>query len=801
MTQIDLIEHENLHSEEILEFAQIREGLMKHCSSTIAKEMASELQMMTDRRQIADSLAEVEEALLSFQNEVEQPLGGTRDIRKALAKSLKGMTLAQEELWDIYTTITAYKRVKKFFDEKYLNYPLLSLWTQDMSSHDALERKFEMVFDKKGLLKDNASPKLGQLRQTIIVTKERSRRALQDIMNDKDNQKYFQEAIITQRNERYVIPVKQEYRYAFPGIIHDKSATGSTLYIEPMVMVKLNNDLQEALMEEEREIARIYKELTQRVKMVADLLQDSCNRISHIEFVYGKAAYAMSYKGIVAKISNERIVKLERARHPLLPRKKVVPTTILLGENYDILLITGSNTGGKTVALKTLGLLCMMHQAGLCIPADKTSELPVFKHIYADIGDEQSIVESLSTFSGHMTQIKKIMDTVTQDDLVLIDELGSGTDPEEGSALAVAIMDYFRKLNPLMMVTTHYNDLKNYAYNTARIENGHVEFNEKTLKPTYKLRIGVAGSSHAVSIAKRLGLPDEVIEMAKEHKSGSKNSDMEAILAQLHEQLHHAEAKEERMQKELKQARKLRDKAQRELKIVENKKKEIIEKAKSDAVNLKRNLKLESAQIIKELKAQFSEKNAKKRQDAIDEARKAADNMHIPEIKNQRRKVRIETLEIGQEVFVNSLNAVGIVKAIEGKNVEVDVNGFSVRVKQNNIGQVTRDETNAEKQRRREEAKIQRRKIKNSAIMRQANVSTEINIIGQTVDEAVVNVGRFIDSAVLAGLGSVRIIHGKGTGALRAGVHSFLNTLPVVKSYQTAGFDEGGAGATNVELK
>lgn len=799
---IDEIENaENLHSEEILAFAQIREELKAHCSSRISKEMASELSMMDDEKTIADSLAEVEEALMSFHTEVEQPLGGTRDIRKALAKSLKGIILTQEELWDIYTTITAYKRTKHFFDEKYLNYPLLSLWTQDMPTHEPLERKFNSIFDKKGFIKDCASPKLSQLRQKILTTKDKLKRALQEILHNKDNQKYFQEAIVTQRNERYVIPVKQEYRYAFQGIIHDKSATGSTLYIEPMIMVKLNNDLQEAMMEEEREIMRIYKELSNRVKMVADSLQDACKRISYIEFVYGKASYGLSYKGVIAEISKNRYVNLVKARHPLLPVKKVVPTTIVLGDEYDILLITGSNTGGKTVALKTLGLLCMMHQSGLCIPAEKISQLPTFSHIYADIGDEQSIEESLSTFSGHMTQIKKIMDQVGPNDLVLIDELGSGTDPEEGSALAVAIMDYFRKLGPLMMVTTHYNDLKNYAYNTPRIENGHVEFNEKTLKPTYKLRMGVAGSSHAVSIAKRLGLPNEVIEMAKNHKSESKNSDMEEVLSQLHKQLHYAEVKEERLQKELNQARKLRDKAQRELKQVESKKKDIIEKAKSDAHNLKRNLKLESAQIIKELKAQFSEKNTQKRQEAMQAARQAAENMHIPEIKDRRRKIRIENLELGQEIFVNSLNSVGIVKAIEGKQVVVDVNGFTVRVKQNNIGQVTREETNAAKQQRRAEEKAQRRSTKKSAVMRQANVSTEINVIGQTVDEAIVNVSRFIDQAVLAGLSSVRIVHGKGTGALRAGLHDFLHTLPVVKKYQTAGYDEGGAGATNVEIK
>lgn len=505
--------------------------------------MALALEVMVDRELVRGGLQETAEAIVSLQKETEQPLGGTRDIRHALTKAKKDALLAHEEIWDIYASLTAYKKCKQFFSEKYLQYPLLATWTQDMESHDALERKFKDVFDKKGNLLDTATPKLKQLRQSIQGTKDRLKKELYLITHDKDNQKYFQDTLVTQRNNRYVVPIKQEYRHVFPGIIHDKSATGSTLYIEPMVMVRLNNDLQEALLEEEREIIKIYRDLSQRIKAYGDSLLDSCRRVSHIEFVYGKGAYALSYSGIIGAINETRQVYLKNGRHPLLNPKTVVPTTIHLGKDYTILLITGSNTGGKTVALKTLGLLCLMHQSGLAIPADEETTLPIFRHIFADIGDEQSIEENLSTFSAHMKNICHIMKRAGEDDLILLDELGSGTDPEEGSALAVAIVEHFRRVGPLMMISTHYNELKNYAYETVGIENGHVEFDEQTLRPTYRLHIGVAGSSHALRIAERLGIPKTVIETAKRRKDSRQTSDIENILRELNEQVRMNEEK------------------------------------------------------------------------------------------------------------------------------------------------------------------------------------------------------------------------------------------------------------------
>lgn len=790
-----------MHSEALLDFGSIRERLAEHCSSVIAKELAMQLEPMRDAVKIKEALDETVEAMQSLQTEIEQPLGGTRDIRSACAKSRKEIVLSREELWDIYTTLGAYRRMYTFFREKYAQYPLLTLWAQDIPSHEKLERRFERIFDKKGELMDSASPKLQHLRSTIVKTKERIKNDLQAILHDKDNQKYFQEAIVTQRNNRYVIPVKQEYRYAFEGLIHDRSATGATLYIEPMRLVNLNNDLQEAVMEEEQEVLRIYRELSGLVRQNSNTLMDACDRVSHIEFVYGKANLALAMKAVPAVLSGAREVNLIHARHPLIPANVVVPTTITLGTSYRILLITGSNTGGKTVALKTLGLLSLMNQAGLCIPAEAGSVLPIFNTIYADIGDEQSIEASLSTFSAHMTQVVSILKAVGSKDLVLLDELGSGTDPEEGSALAMAILEYFRKSGALLMVSTHYNELKRYAYDTDDIENGHVEFDERTLRPTYRLHIGVAGSSHALSIAARLGLPREVIDMAKANKDGSANRDMEAVLSDLNEQLRRTRERERALKKELEDTRRIKASVEREKKQMNERRKAILTKAQEEAQNLKRSIRIEGEQIIKELKSQFSEGDKQKRQDAITQARKSIAGVQIPEAPTDERR-RIEAKEVaeGMPVFVDSLGQLGTVLAVQGKRVQVDVNGLTATVKLADLREASRQEA-GNLRRKNEAPQPKARKRSGTAVLRQQQATTELNVIGQTVDEATVTVGRFIDQAILAGISPVRIVHGKGTGALRAGIQQYLKHLPQVKHYEIAGLDEGGAGATIVYLK
>ena len=792
-----------MFNEDVLDFIKIKEELAHHCGSTIAKEMALALAPMTDRKQIQEALDETSEALRSWQTEIEQPLGGTRDIRESCKKSRKDFVLTREAIWDVYITIGAYKRMTKFFRTKYMEYPLLSLWMQDMPNMDRVEQRLKRVFDDKGELLDTASPKLASLRNTISKTRDRIKHDIQSILHDKDNQKYFQETIITQRNNRYVIPVKQEYRQYFNGLIHDRSATGQTLYIEPMRLVELNNDLQEALIEEEQEVLRIYKELSALIKQHSNDLMDACEKVSHIEFVYGKAKLAIAQKAVQATLSEGRDVLLMRARHPLIPANTVVPTDIRLGTDYRILLITGSNTGGKTVSLKTLGLLSIMNQSGLFIPADHGSILPIFHNIFADIGDEQSIEASLSTFSAHMTQVISIIKHCGPNDLVLLDELGSGTDPEEGSALAVSILEFFRQKGTLMMVSTHYNELKNYAYHTACIENGHVEFDERTLKPTYRLHIGVAGSSHALSIAARLGLPKDIVNRARNYKSKFGSSEMETVLSDLNEQLRKSSERERALKKELDETRRMRGQLEKEKKQFNEKRKQILAKAQADAEAMKRSLRVEGESIIKQLKSQFSETNKDKRQSAINEARKGISNVHVPDapVDDERNTLTIDAVATGQVVYVTSLRSLGTVLSIKGNRVTVDINGLSATVKVSELQSTTREESNKVQRDNLKPQPKTRKRAGGSAVQRQKEVRTEINILGQTVDEAVVSVGRFIDQAILGGINQVRIIHGKGTGALREGVHQYLRTLPQVAHFETAGYDEGGAGATNVVLK
>ena len=792
-----------MFNEDVLDFIKIKEELAHHCGSTIAKEMALALAPMTDRKQIQEALDETSEALRSWQTEIEQPLGGTRDIRESCKKSRKDFVLTREAIWDVYITIGAYKRMTKFFRTKYMEYPLLSLWMQDMPNMDRVEQRLKRVFDDKGELLDTASPKLASLRNTISKTRDRIKHDIQSILHDKDNQKYFQETIITQRNNRYVIPVKQEYRQYFNGLIHDRSATGQTLYIEPMRLVELNNDLQEALIGEEQEVLRIYKELSALIKQHSNDLMDACEKVSHIEFVYGKAKLAIAQKAVQATLSEGRDVLLMRARHPLIPANTVVPTDIRLGTDYRILLITGSNTGGKTVSLKTLGLLSLMNQSGLFIPADHGSILPIFHNIFADIGDEQSIEASLSTFSAHMTQVISIIKHCGPNDLVLLDELGSGTDPEEGSALAVSILEFFRQKGTLMMVSTHYNELKNYAYHTASIENGHVEFDERTLKPTYRLHIGVAGSSHALSIAARLGLPKDIVNRARDYKSKFGSSEMETVLSDLNEQLRKSSERERALKKELDETRRMRGQLEKEKKQFNEKRKQILAKAQADAEAMKRSLRVEGESIIKQLKSQFSETNKDKRQSAINEARKGISNVHVPDapVDDERNTLTIDAVATGQVVYVTSLRSLGTVLSIKGNRVTVDINGLSATVKVSELQSTTREESNKIQRDNLKPQPKTRKRAGGSAVQRQKEVRTEINILGQTVDEAVVSVGRFIDQAILGGINQVRIIHGKGTGALREGVHQYLRTLPPVAHFETAGYDEGGAGATNVVLK
>ena len=602
----------NKRSMRILGFYQVQNQLVRLAPSRLSKEIARHLRPESDADTVEARLADTEEAWHCLQREASVPFGGITDIRPALEKAKRDVTLDGQDCIDIWQNAQRYGEIKAYFSEKESDYPRLSGQASVIGDFSLVIHKIAQVFDQNHQIRDNASVELLRLRTRISELERQTKRYVHNVLQNKEYQKYFQDALVTVRNNRYVIPVKQEYRHAFPGIVHDTSASGATLYIEPMAIVNANNDLQAARIAETREIEKIFRRLTALIAGDYENLYDSTYAVGQLEFIFAKAQLALSMKATRPVISKRRMVKLIQARHPLIDAAKVVPNTIIIGGEYRILLITGSNTGGKTVSMKTLGLLVLMHQAGLFLPVMEGSELPVFRDVFSDIGDEQDISQNLSTFSSHMKQLIYILKHCGPDDLILADELGSGTDPAEGSAIAIAILKDLYTKGSYVMVTTHYNDLKNFAYNTPGIENGHVEFDVNTLKPTYKLRIGSAGSSHAFSISERLGMPKEILDEARELRSRAQDVDMEAILTKLNAQSKRMDEEEQELQAKLARARQTEEELRREKEKVSSKRQDIIDSSRRQAVDMKRNLRLEAEKIIRELKAQSKESLSEK---------------------------------------------------------------------------------------------------------------------------------------------------------------------------------------------
>lgn len=784
----------NKRSLRILGFYQVQNMVTRLAPSKLSKEIARRLRPSDDAKEIEKILEDTAEAVHCLQFETATPFGGIRDIRPALEKAKREVTLEPQECIDIWMNVVRYNEIRDYFTEKKIDYPQLFEEAEGIGDFSNLAHKMATVFDNNHQIRDNASPELMRLRTRIVELERQTKRYVQSVLANKDYQKYFQDALVTVRNNRYVIPIKQEYRHAFPGIVHDMSASGSTLYIEPLAIVNANNDLQAARLGETKEIERIFRRLTTLVKGQYEDLYESTMCVGQLEFIFAKAQLAINMKACRPAISKTRELKLYQARHPLIDPKKVVPNTILLGGDYRILLITGSNTGGKTVSMKTLGLLVLMHQAGLFLPVGEASEMPIFHDVLADIGDEQDISQNLSTFSSHMKQLIYIIHHCGPDDLILADELGSGTDPAEGSAIAIAILDALYQKGSYVMVTTHYNDLKNYAYNTPGIENGHVEFDVETLQPTYKLRIGSAGSSHAFSISERLGMPKAILDKAKELRSKAQDVDMEAILTKVNSQSKRLDEEEAELTKRLQDARHMEEELRKEKDKVSAKRQDIIDSSRKEAFDLKRNLRIEAERIIRELKQQSKDSSDREKAKAIDQARRAIQQISLPEKeKAHRDPVDVKSLKVGQSVFINSLGGLGTVMEINGKRITVSAHGMTVRVKASDISAPYLDEIKKEqREEKKQNAKTTYRPIRSDS------VSTELNIIGQTFNEAQPAIERFLDQALAAGYSPVWIIHGKGSGALRRQVHNFLTEQPFVKKFQLDDADGGGAGVTLV---
>lgn len=784
----------------VLEYKKILERLQNKAGSILGKELAGGLQPSSDIDEVKERLRETAEAVM-VSSMANPPLGGIRDIRELMKKIGIGAIIETSEIMDVLTTMYAMRGVKKFFKELELDAPILKNWARGLEILGELERNLENTVDEHGNLRDDASVELKRIRREVKTSQARIKDHLNNILHSAEYQKYFQDAIVTMRGDRYVVPIKQEYRQYFPGIVHDQSASGSTVFVEPMAVVNLNNDIKQLVAAEKHEVERILRDISNQIRRKDDILMENCDILAFIDFTFAKAGLAREMKAVEPVVSEDGATSLLSARHPLIDSDKVVPIDISIGADYNMLLVTGPNTGGKTVSMKTLGLLVLMAQAGLFLPVENGSQIAVYNNIYADIGDEQSIEQSLSTFSAHMTHLVEILAKVESDDLLLLDELGAGTDPEEGAALAMAILEQLLNIKATVMATTHYSELKTFAFSRDGIENACVEFDVNTLRPTYRLLTGIPGASNAFAISRRLGLSEALVIRAKQLIQAD-HAQFEKVINQLEKEKMMYEQMNADIEAKLQRAQKMEAKAEAMRTELSQKKADIIRKAKDEGSALVRRARRESEEIIKQLKEQFNDMGIQKRQQAIQDARNKLNEEAgrvrpgIVSAKAFRKPVDLKTIEVGDIIYVTKLDQKGTVLGVHGKELEIQLGAMKTTMKASACKFV-------EKGKKEQPSTLSGRKSKggSSFISKTQEAHRDIDIRGMMVDEAEVVLGKFIDDSIMAGLSQVLIIHGKGTGALRKGVHEYLKHHRNVAGFNFADMSEGGTGATLVTLK
>ncbi|WP_096153068.1 MULTISPECIES: endonuclease MutS2 [Bacillus] len=779
----------------VLEFEKIKETLKSFAASSLGKEKAEQLKPSTNVEEVKNNQLQTDEAATILRLKGEVPLGGISDVRPHIKRAEIGGVLNTQELNEIAGTIYATRQLKKFLESLQaaeIAVPFLEQLIEEMVAIPELEREIKNSIDEYGEVLDGASDKLRGIRQQLRSTESRIREKLDSLTRSANAQKMLSDAIVTIRNDRFVIPVKQEYRGAYGGIVHDQSASGATLFIEPQQVLELNNTLQEAKVKEKMEIERILRELSIQVAEHAQELRDNVYSLAEIDFMFTKAKYGKSIKGSMPKINEERYMRLIQARHPLIPVDEVVPNDIVLGNDYTSIVITGPNTGGKTVTLKTIGLVTLMAQSGLQIPAQDGSEIGVFHAVYADIGDEQSIEQSLSTFSSHMVNIVDILQKVDHECLVLFDELGAGTDPQEGAALAISILDEVYSVGATVVATTHYPELKAYGYNRPGVVNASVEFDIETLSPTYRLLIGVPGRSNAFEISKRLGLKDNVIQHAKTFVSDESNK-VENMIASLEDSQKRAEKEWKEAEQIRKDAAKLHEELQKQIVEYNEKRDKLYEKAASKAEDLVEEAKKEAEGIIRDLRRMRLEQHANVKEHELIDAKKRLEGA-IPNIPASQTKKKNETkqnqkLEPGDEVKVLTVNSTGhLIERVNAKEWQVQIGILKMKVKEKDMEYVSRPKP------------IEKKPLA-TVRGKDYHVNLELDLRGERFEDALMRVEKYIDDALLAGYPRVSIIHGKGTGALRTGVQNYLKNHRSVKNFKYGEASEGGLGVTIVELK
>ena len=805
-----------------LEYHSILELLAKQSCTYIGKKLCLDLLPTFKESRVRKILQETSEAYLLIVRKGNLPISEIENIDVSIKNLESSNSLNALNLLNIARILRLARELKDYFysdeDFDYSSFSILDGYFSSLYTNKKIEEQILSSILDEDNIADNASPVLSNLRRNRRKLESEIKESLNNMIHSSSYSKYIMEAIVTIRNDRYVIPVKEEFRGNIKGFIHDVSSSGSTVFIEPMSVFELNNKISNLKIEESIEIEKILAHLSSLLFPITFELKQDVNLIGLLDFIFAKAKLAKLMDANCPKINTEKIICLEKARHPLIDSNKVVPIDIEIGKNYTSLIITGPNTGGKTVALKTVGLLTLMACSGLHIPANENSSIYVFDNIFADIGDEQSIQESLSTFSAHMTNVVDILSNVTCNSLVLVDELGSGTDPVEGASLATAILEHLNKVGALTIATTHYQEIKNYALVTDGFENASSEFDIENLRPTYKLLIGIPGKSNAFAISKKLGLSDEILQNAKNFlKDDSIN--IEELLKNIYDDKIKIENEKEEIEKNLHQVELLRKSLEQENKIKNDEQANIVEKAKLQAQNtllaakgnansaikeieeiyskwkaldtldIKNLSDSDIAHIVKQVVSSNSMQNINKVRNKLNSS---LDNIYKnKENINKTANISKSDLSIGTKVKLNTVNEIATVVSLSGKNdkIQVQIGSAKMNINIKDIDSIVAEVSTS---------------IHSSASYsnnKSKSVSSEINVIGQTVDEACFVVDKFLDDAYIAKLQTVRIVHGKGTGKLREGIHNFLRKHPHVKSFRLGTFGEGEMGVTVVTLK
>ena len=787
---------ENMYLEK-LEYNKILEDLSKYCKTNMGKDAALGLLPSNNSSEVIFMLNQTAEAENLIDRFGAAPISELEDITIYIKMLDSSGVINAKGILDLTYVLEQSRDLRNYFfheDVDVEDYPDLEDYFSFLYSNPSIIEKVSKCIIDQNTIADNASKELHAIRKKKQRLEQDIKDKLNNFIHSPSNSKYIQESIVTIRNDRYVIPVKGEYRSMIKGFVHDVSSSGSTVFIEPISIFEINNEINNLKIDESIEIEKILQELSSLFVPYINELKLDYETIGKLDFIFAKAYYSKAINGTTPTIKDSKIIRLINARHPLISEDKVVPISVDLGNDYSTLLITGPNTGGKTVSLKTIGLLTCMACSGLNIPADERSCVYVFDNVFADIGDNQSIANSLSTFSSHMVNIIDILKQATTDSLVLIDELGSGTDPLEGANLAIAILEHLKKTGSLTVSTTHYQELKKYALVTEGFENASVEFDTDTMQPTYKLLVGIPGKSNAFEISKKLGLSTEIIDRATSLLS-SEDVNFEELLKNIYDNKVEIEQEKEEIEKNLNQVTLLRKQLERDNSDLQEQERELIANAKIEAREILLQAKDEATEIISEMKeisnssANMAELNNLRNK--LNDSIKAQAILTNNENNTSLNAITPEEVTIGLPVYITSLNKDGIIVSNLSRSNEVQVQIGSMKMSVN-IKYLEKG--------KKQKSSLVSNNSSYTKISKSKTVSPEINVIGLTVDEAIPIVDKFLDDSSLAKLQTIRIVHGKGTGKLRSGIHSFLKKHPHVASYRMGTFGEGEMGVTVVEI-